>query len=95
MAIYISERSIGIVVPSIHCDGCSVTLNIVGELHNAKLERVEKDPRRFSMSSDGSFVIPGIPITEEGAMSAAIQRGWVSEEVHGKSMLFCPGCVKK
>jgi hypothetical protein len=96
MPVYISERTIGIKAPEIICDICGVRLNLIGELRNAKIERVERDRASFTMASEGTFIIPGIPVTEEAAALVAIHdRGWSREVIHGKEMLCCPSCKEK
>jgi hypothetical protein len=60
-------------------------------------EIVRIDPRECHefFIGEGVFDIPGIPVTDEGAIAAAVQRGWKQELVHGKMLLFCLDCKDK
>ena len=72
---------------------CRSRLDMVGELWIAKIERVERDD--MENNTDGTFIIPVIPATEEAALVAVSERGWVQETIHGKELLLCPSCKNK
>ncbi len=95
MGLSLGERTIGIAVPSIYCDGCQTSLNLLAEMNRLTIERSKRPPNVWSSASEGSFIVSGLPITEEAAMKVAETRGWRQEIVHSRAMLFCPQCVEK
>lgn len=95
MSVHMSERSICIICPHIYCDACAVSLNLVGELTDVKLERLPGSSRTNVFSSEGLFKIPGIPMDEQTARKAMQARGWKTETLHNRIMDFCPECQAK
>ena len=87
MSIYLTDRSIGIVSLSVSCDGCGTQLNFVKEVSEGRIEKVR--------GRSGRFRIAGLPAPEEEGWKAAEVRGWTQENVHGKTLHFCPDCKKK
>lgn len=92
--IFVSERNIAIRTSAIYCDGCQASVNLLGELNNVRLTKLSDKPSGFT-SGDGLFIVDGLPADETTAMAAMVTRGWKVENIHGKSMLFCPQCLMK
>jgi hypothetical protein len=91
--IGITVRNIAIVAPSIYCDVCSASLDLVREVTIASIRRVPYEVPSFgSYSSDGTFEADGIPTKEDTALKVAESRGWKQETFHGRRMLVCPHC---
>jgi len=95
MSIYLTDRSIGIVSPSVSCDGCGTQLNFVREVSEGRIEKVGGRSDSYALLVEGRFRIAGLPATEEEGWKAAEVRGWTQENVHGKTLHFCPDCKKK
>jgi hypothetical protein len=93
MSIYMSQENIVVQSPSIYCDGCRITLRLVSELIDIKLEK--SGDRQQGGFGGPIFVVPGIPRNEAEAVESIKGRGWKREIIHGKEMDFCPNCQVK
>ncbi len=96
MPIYISERPVAVKAPSVYCDICSSSLDLVGELITFTATKTNDSAQSLTMGYGRPlYAVAGIPDTEDKVRKVMISRGWTLETIHGKELLICPTCRQK